>query len=352
MNALVTIETLTPAVVFAPGGVDSIISKLEADVRAISTDISTDAGRKAIASLAYKVARSKTALDDMGKQLVADLKAQTGKIDAERRVIRDRLDALRDEVRKPLDDFEQAEKSRIDGHEAAITAMTQLLHTPAAISDDVRRYIDELSRIAQRDWQEFSTRATATADDVRSRLNQSLADMTKREEEAAELARLRAEQIAREQAEREAKIAAEAAELARVAAENEAARKAAEVARAAEVERLLVEQERAAAVARAEKAEADRKAAAEKAENDAKEAAAKAERDRKAAIETERRRHEEAARKAAAEVALREADTKHRAKVNNAAVAAFVEGGIPEEVAKLAVTLIAKKQIPSVSLTY
>ena len=39
MNAIITIETLTPAIVFAPGGVENIISKLEADVRAISTDI-------------------------------------------------------------------------------------------------------------------------------------------------------------------------------------------------------------------------------------------------------------------------------------------------------------------------
>ena len=79
MNALVTIDTLTPATVFVPGGVEAIVSKLETEVRSIKTDISTDAGRKEIASIAYKVARSKTALDDMGKNLVADIKAQAGK---------------------------------------------------------------------------------------------------------------------------------------------------------------------------------------------------------------------------------------------------------------------------------
>jgi len=341
MNALVTIETLTPAVVFAPGGVDAIISKLEADVRAVGTDISTEAGRKAVASLAYKVARSKTALDDMGKQLVADLKAQTGKIDAERRVIRDRLDALRDEVRKPLDDFEQAEKSRVEAHEAAIAAMTQLLHTPAVGSDDVSRYLDELSRIAQRDWQEFSTRATATADEVRNRLNQTLADMTKREQEAAELARLRAEQVAREQAEREARIAAEAAERAKADAEAAAKREAEQVASRAAAEQARVERERAEAVARAERAEAEKKAAAEKAE-----------RDRLAAVEAERKRVADAAAKEAADKARREKDKAHRAKLNNEALAALTALGIEADLGKAVIAAIARGEVPHISIEY
>lgn len=342
MNALVTIETLTPAVVFAPGGVDSIISKLEADVRAVKTDISTEAGRKAVASLAYKVARSKTALDDMGKDLVADLKAQTGKIDAERRIIRDRLDSLRDEVRKPLDDFEQAEKSRVDAHETAVAAIMQLANLwPEADSTAIKQRLEAIGGLTQRDWQEFSTRSTAAADEVRKVLATALGQAEKREAEAAELARLRTEQAAREQKEREERIATEAAERARLAAEAKAKRDADEATAKAAAEQRRVETEKAEAVARADRAERDAKAAAEKAE-----------RDRNAAVEAEQRRHEEVARKTAADAAAREADTKHRAKVNNAAVAAFVEGGIPEDVAKLAVTLIAKKQIPSVSITY
>lgn len=352
MNALVTIETLTPATVFAPGGVETIISKLEADVRAIKTDISTDAGRKEIASIAYKVARSKTALDEMGKTLVADIKAQAAKIDAERRVIRDRLDALKDEVRKPLTDWEDAEKNRVAGHEQALADMTQLLHTPAAGSGDIRRYLDTLSKIVQRDWQEFSARATGVADHVRDALNNSLADFVKREEEAAELARLRAEQAEREKKEREERIARDAAEKAKAEAEAKAKREAEEAARKAAAEQQRIEQEKAAAQARAEKAEADRLAAIAKAERDAKEAAEKAERDRIAAVEAEKRRQEEAARKAAAEAAAREADNKHRAKVNNAAVAALVAGGIADDVAKAVVTLIAKRQVPAVSISY
>jgi colicin import membrane protein len=353
MNALVTIETLTPETVFAPGGVEAIISKLEADVRSVKTDMSTASGRKEIASLAHKVARSKTALDDMGKDLVSGLKAQAGKIDAERRVIRDRLDALKDEVRKPLTDWENADKDRIAAHEQALATITQYLTlAPTASTSELKGFLTEIGQIAQRDWQEFAARATGTVDEVRSRLNKALAESEKRDAEAAELARLRAEQAAREQAEREARIAAEAAAKAKAEAENKAKQDAEEATLRAERERNRVEQERAAAVARAEKAEADRKAAAERAEREAQEASERAERDRLAAIEAERKRVADAAAKEAAETAKREANKRHLAKINGAAVRAFVAGGMTEEAAKLAVTLIARRQIPAISISY
>jgi colicin import membrane protein len=342
MNALVTIETLTPAVVFAPGGVDAIISKLEADVRAISADISTEAGRKAVASLAYKVARSKTALDDMGKQLVADLKAQTGKIDAERRVIRDRLDALRDEVRKPLDDFEQAEKSRVDAHEINISAIMQAAQLgPDANSAEIKQRLEAVGSLIQRDWQEFAARATAAADEVRKVLTAAFAQAEKREAEAAELARLRAEQIAREQAEREARIASEAAERAKAEAEAKAKREAEQAAAKAAAEQQRVERERADAIARAEKAEADKKAAAEKAK-----------RDQAAALEAERKRVADAAAKEVAEKARREKDKAHRAKLNNEALSALTALGVEAELAKTVIAAIARGEVPHVSIEY
>lgn len=353
MNTLVTIETLTPAVIFAPGGVESVISKLEADVRAFATDVSTEAGRKAVASLAYKVARSKTALDEMGKDLVADLKTQTGKIDAERRIIRDRLDALRDEVRKPLDDFENAEKDRVAGHEDALaTILAACDLSPEAGPAAINNRLGAVRDLSQRDWQEFSARATATIDTARKALEMALALATRREAEAAELARLRAEQVAREQAEREAKIAAEAAEGARVAAETKAAREALEAAAKAEEERRRVEKEKDDAIARAEKEEADKKAAAAKAERDAKEAAEAAERNLLAAIEAERKRAADDAAKEATEKARREADKAHRAKFNNEALAALEALSFAKEPSQLLVEAIARGAIPHVTINY
>jgi hypothetical protein len=74
--------------------------------------VETAKSRKAIASMAYKVSQSKTILDNAGKDLVSEAKAKIKKIDMARKYSRDFLDSLRDEVRKPLTDWEEAEKEK------------------------------------------------------------------------------------------------------------------------------------------------------------------------------------------------------------------------------------------------
>ena len=103
---------ITPAIFANPQSVDQVLAELERSVEAAKAtrDISTIEGRAAIASLAYKIARTKTGLDDMGKEVVADWKAKASMVDAERRRIRERCDALKDDFRQPLTEWEEAEK--------------------------------------------------------------------------------------------------------------------------------------------------------------------------------------------------------------------------------------------------
>lgn len=75
-------------------------------------DASTDKGRKAIASMAYRVAQSKTYIESHGKELAAELKELPKLVDSNRKYAKDFLDALRDRIRKPLDDWE-AEQAAI-----------------------------------------------------------------------------------------------------------------------------------------------------------------------------------------------------------------------------------------------
>ena len=96
---------------------DPIIEAIEKEARSLVPDVSTRKGRDAIASMAHKVARSKTYIDNAGKDLVAELKALPKQIDESRRIVRERLDALKDEVRKPLTEWE-AEQERIKAEEA------------------------------------------------------------------------------------------------------------------------------------------------------------------------------------------------------------------------------------------
>jgi colicin import membrane protein len=174
-NDLAVIKVLTPAIVFAPGGVEDVLSKIFAEVKSVKTDISTPGGRQAVASLAYKVARSKTFLDEMGKELVAEWKTKSSAVDAERRTIRERLDALKDEVRKPLTDWENADKDRVAAHETAladIEALAVLGSEPTAAECAAR--LTALASRPPRDWQEFAARADSAAALAKASLTQSL----------------------------------------------------------------------------------------------------------------------------------------------------------------------------------
>lgn len=325
------------------GGLDPIISRIEDEVRAHVPDVSTKRGRDAIASLAYKVARSKTMLDDAGKTLNEEARKQIDAVDAARRALRARLDALKDEARKPLDEWEAREKDRVDALSARLDRLANAQpaeDTSGAIAALIARV--EAATIDET-WQEFLPKAAVAKDATLNRLRTAYAQAKTREDQEAEIARLRAETEAREAAER-ARMEAEEAERQRA----EAARIEAE--RAARIER---EKQEAAERARAE-AEAQAKAEAERIQREAAEraeAARRAAEAREAELQREvaeaKRREEEAAQrerdriaaeKRAEDVARakREADAQHRALIRKAivnALSAMRGAATPEAIA-------------------
>jgi hypothetical protein len=343
-------QPLKAEIVYSLGGIDSILERLRAEVLSIPTDISTAAGRKQVASLAYKVARSKTTLDDLGKNLVADWKQRAAAVDADRRRVREELDALRDEVRKPLTDWESAEQARVTGHEAALAALANTVAFDAA-EPPIGEIEGRLMFVEQftREWQEFAGRGATAKREAVAALTGLLARRKQQEQERAELARLKAENEAREKAEREARIAQEAADKARKEAEEKAAREAKAKADQEAAERRRIQDEAAARERLAQ-------AAREKAERDAAEAEARArraEQEKEAAIDAERARVAAEQEKARKEAEARERDKKHKAAVNNAALTAISkEAGIGEDAAKAVVGAIAKGLIPNVSISY
>jgi hypothetical protein len=90
-TALVNVEAMTAVEIFRPGAIDPLLGAIKEEVRqqASKLDISTEPNRKAIASLAFKVAKSKTFIDGQRKSLVADEKKRLAAIDAEGRRIWD-----------------------------------------------------------------------------------------------------------------------------------------------------------------------------------------------------------------------------------------------------------------------
>ena len=338
------------AVYSAPQGLDPYLTKIKDELDAFVPDVSTKKGRDAIASIAYKVAKGKTALDNIGKELVADLKDVPKKIDAERKRMRDLLDQWKDEVRAPLTAWEEAEAAREARHKAGIEWFQLRAKEHHDLdSTELRATLAEVdARAVDESWQEFEAEAHRAKSKAMEALTSALAAREKLEAEQAELAKLRAEAAAREQKDREERIAREAAERAQREAEAKA-----------QAEREATIKREADAQAAAERRELELKLQAERAEREKAEAIqreqqAKADAERQAAeaVAAEQRRVAAQAAADAKEAERRERDKAHKTAINRAALDAFVTGGMTEECAKLAVTLIAKKAIPAVSITY
>lgn len=331
---LVTIPKTDALMVFTtPAAIDPILARVRQEIDAFVPDVSTKRGRDDIASIAYRVARSKTYLDGVGKELADEQKEIPKRIDAARKRIRDTLDAWKDEVRKPLTEWEAAEDARVNRIKADLAELQGVIDDQVPRSSDVvRERLSEVraEAITEDRWNEYTAAAAVLKDKAIASLEAKLADAMKREAEAAELERLRAEAAERERIARE--------EQARRDAEDRE-RKAAETAAAAE--RAKAEAALKAAQDAAERKEREHKAALEAAERKAIEAAQRA-----------KAEAEQSAMREAAEKAKREADREHRATINRAALAAFVDGGLSDDVAKQAVTLIAAGSIPYVTMNY
>ncbi|WP_407203305.1 hypothetical protein [Enterobacter hormaechei] len=316
---LVVIEKQNAMAVFTTKEqLDPIIEAIEKEARSLVPDVSSRKGRDAIASMAHKVARSKTYIDNAGKDLVAELKALPKQIDESRRVVRERLDALKDEVRRPLTEWE-AEQERIKAEEAM-----NAMHVEALVMNekiDLQRAIQfeadhEMALLMNKDFD-------------RDREEQRrLAEQEQREHE---------ERIKREAAE-QARRDAEAKHKAEI--EAAARREAEEKARAEASERQRIETEQRAA---REKKEAEERARREKEE----------------AVAAERRRLEEAEaarlaeeQRKAEEEARRAADKEHRRTVNRRVYADLIAQGIPEEFAQKAVLAIAGGKVQDAHIKY
>lgn len=274
------------AKIFTSEGIAPLITAIEKEARSFKGDISTPAGRKEVASAAHKVAKTKVAIDDMGKNLVADYKAKTSAIDAQRKLFRDRMDLLKEEVRAPLTEWEQTEESRkaeLDGRLKLLADVAVFLQTPT--SEAISARFQDANALYQFDWQGYQPLADEKYEAIKVFLDAMLKERQTYEAEQAELERLRKEAAARAVKDREDQIARDAAEKARIEAESKAETERRRVEEAAKLEAKKAEDARLEAEARAVKAEQDRLAAIEKADRDKKAAEEKVIADKKEAEE-------------------------------------------------------------------
>jgi hypothetical protein len=357
---ILVVEKLIPTEVYNSGNIDAILNRIAEDAKSQKLDISTEKGRKEIASLAYKVAQSKSFLDKMGKALGDDARKTIETLNSERKKCVDFLDKLKDEIRSPLTEWENREKKRISDHEFAIFKITNVAinaeqNWPNLTMDFIFENVAALESI-DRDWEEFKSRAENEISNAFAKLKDASVKITTRIKEQEELTRLREQEQIRLQKERDEKIAFEAAEKAKREAELKAkeesdrvAREAARAAEQAEKEKLNVLKEKQLAEQRELAAIKEK----ELAEQRAKDAAIKAEKDKQIAIENERLRLERIKQAEIEAERVRENNKKHTDKINNEVVDAIMHLCIIDEnMARMVVTAISTGRIPHTKISY
>ena len=195
--------------------IDSILAEIETLATNFEPDVSTSKGRKLIGSQAYSVARTKTFIDGLGKELVDAEKEIPKRIDATRKRVRDFCDELQARVRQPLTDYENAEKARVAALDQRLAAIQELgaKATTESPSAEIQLWIAELDAIAIDDtWDEYQDRAAVAKEAAKVKLTSALQNRLTWEAQQAEIERLKAEQVKRNQEERE-RIAQEEANL-------------------------------------------------------------------------------------------------------------------------------------------
>lgn len=349
---LVVIEPTTAVALFTEGqGVAELLADIRQKATSLVPDLSTAKGRKEIASIAFSVAKTKTYLDGFGKELTDKYKEIPRRIDANRKLIRDTLDALKDEVRAPLTQYEAAEEARVAALQSRLARLNEL-GSSASIdiaAADLQVMLQEVEQNALDDtWQELLPQATVAKELAAKRLGDALSARQKYEAEQAELEQLRQKQAEQDRIDRERLIAEQAAEQARREEENrqrlerEAAQhREQEAQRQAQVAQQAAEQARRDS----EAAELARQQAEANAARQAEEAAARA-------AEQERQRIADEQRQKAAEDAARAADMEHRRTINNAILMDLMGLGIEEGKAINLIKHIASNKIDHLTINY
>lgn len=323
--------------------IQKIIAQVSHLAKEAANGLSADTpeNRAQLKAVAYKVKRSKTYLDGVGKGLVDELKDLPKRIDAHRKLAREALDRLHEEIRAPLTEWEaeqdrikreaaEAERAQRESEQRALAALQAIKVAPvdavgkssATIKDMIdgmelspptQEVFGALFGEAHEEWlnsldklRHIYGQAKAIEDQARIDRERQVAEEAARKEREAAEKKILDEKMATERAEQarqQAEAKAAAAEQARIEAEARAAKQAEEAAaRAAEQER------------------------------------------QRQAAEVERQRIEAEARAA---------DKEHKKRINNEAVNGLItHAGLTVEQARAVVKAVVFQSVPHISITY
>ena len=184
---------------------DTLYGHVEKMARALVADPLTKEGASQIKSCARQIASVKKRIDDIGKDVVAELKKLPGQIDANRKSLRERLEALQDDIRRPVTEIENRE-DEIDGIKSIHMRLAN------AASGDIHKELEFVRSIplTEEKWHESLEKAKAAVEGEAKALALLLDTALKREKDAEELEKLRKNQEEADRIIRENKIKEEA----------------------------------------------------------------------------------------------------------------------------------------------
>jgi len=341
---------------FGEENLQKLFKQVEDEVKSEVADVETQDGRKRIKDLAAKISKSNKAIDEPIRNHLRVMKALPKVLELNARNSKSRFEKLREGVLEPLTKAQEFQNQQLEW----LVSVPVMCTYPNIDSDQLKQHLADIETIGTCEiWPELKKKFKVAIEAATTSATVTLERVETAEKQAAELAELRKQQEEAERKEHDRKVAAEAEEKAKREAEQKACKEREDIERRA-VEAKQREEEAKQREIRAkheaEQAEKRRIAEAEAAEKRAEQAKIDAENRAKAAAkkaaEDERKRieEEEAEQKRLAEA--READKNHRIKINRAALVALVAGGLSEEDAKTAITLIAKRQVPNISIQY
>lgn len=331
---LVVATEIQPLVLFGDNqeSLDILLTKIKKEVSSVVHDISTAKGRKELKATVTKITKSKTTLDGIAKNFNAEQKEMLKKYDKQRKYAFTFLEDLQKKVREPLTEWEDKEKKRVERCENMIKT---IIAFGEASENWINSTIGELELLLGKvtettitgRMQEFEETVITAKNHSIKKIKESIESRTKHDADQKELEENRKAlaEIDKRNFEADQKTKAEAgAKQAIIDAET--AKKAAE---------LREEETKKQAAIDLEEAEKQKQIEVE--------AAAQKERDN---IEAEKQ-------KEIKEAAEREADVKHRGKINREIVAALVkECKLDEATGREIVKAIAKKKIPNTGIFY
>ena len=211
----------------------SFLDGLRQKANEFEADLTSVKGRKEIASFAHKVGRCKSAISHEKERLNADHKEAIAGNNSAAKLLTQEIQGIQDQVRKPLTDWENKEKLRLENLQNAIRKIQECIsQIPMMTLDNNTHsvkgsYLDATHSITE--WGEFEAKKNSLCEEFVDKFKQKLEQLKEQEREReeaesakAELAAMKAAESERLKKERDAQIAKDAAENAKAAAEADA----------------------------------------------------------------------------------------------------------------------------------